>query len=67
MDSARLQSNLNYVVEHTDNFGVEKLSNIWFEIFDLIESCRLLPSDELIFEVSHSSLISLSQMSFLRL
>ncbi|CAF4457951.1 unnamed protein product [Rotaria socialis] len=50
VDIERLESNLNYLVEHTNNYAVEKLSQVWFELFDIIESCRSLPSDELIFE-----------------
>ena len=47
----RLSTNLNRLVEKTKDFGVEKLSSLWFELFDLIESSRSLPSEELIFEV----------------
>ncbi|UJR16075.1 hypothetical protein I4U23_002988 [Adineta vaga] len=59
LDSARLASNLKYLVEHTNDIGIEKLSNIWFELFDLIESCRVLSSDELIFEKLETSLHSM--------
>ena len=51
IDRERLASNLTYLVERTNDFGIEKLSTIWFELFDVIESCRLFSSDEKIFEV----------------
>ncbi|CAF3345702.1 unnamed protein product [Rotaria sp. Silwood1] len=59
IDTERLVSNLTYLVEHTNNFGVEKLSTIWFELFDIIESCRSLSSDELIFETFEKNLRSI--------
>ncbi len=54
IDVERLASNLNYLVEHTNDFPIEKLSIIWFELFDLIESCRSLTSEESIFQVIQS-------------
>ncbi|CAF0758690.1 unnamed protein product [Rotaria sordida] len=59
IDRERLMTNLTYLVEHTNNFGVEKLSTIWFELFDVIESCRSLSSDELIFETFEKNLRSI--------
>ncbi|CAF2807271.1 unnamed protein product [Rotaria sp. Silwood2] len=59
IDTERLVANLTYLVEHTNNFGVEKLSIIWFELFDIIESCRSLTSDELIFETLEKNLRSI--------
>ena len=61
IDAERLASNLARLVEQTDGFGVEKLSTIWFELFDLIESCRSLASDELIFEVRSDAVLVSSQ------
>ena len=51
IDSERLASYLKSLVERTENYPLEKLNSIWFDLFDLIESCRLLPTEELIFEV----------------
>ncbi|CAF1252696.1 unnamed protein product [Adineta steineri] len=55
----RLTSNLMYLVEHTNNYGVEKLSTLWFELFDIIESCRSLLSEESIFEKFETNLRSI--------
>jgi len=52
IDVERLEKILQNVVEKTDSYPIEKLSIIWFELYDLIESCRVLDSDELIFEVT---------------
>jgi hypothetical protein len=62
INGERLTSNLNCLIELTANFGVEQLSTLWFELFDLIESCRLLPTDEYIFEVR----VSVDYNAFLR-
>lgn len=64
IDTERLASNLNYLVEHTTNYGIEKLSQIWFELFDIIESCRSLSTEELIFEVNKLKLIGSFIMNF---
>lgn len=53
IDPDRLVSTLNRLVEITKDFGVEKLSLLWFELFDLIESSRSLPTEDMIFEVKH--------------
>lgn len=51
IDPERLAANLNLLVERTENFHVEKLSVVWFELFDFIETCRSLSAEEIIFEV----------------
>ncbi|CAF0916368.1 unnamed protein product, partial [Didymodactylos carnosus] len=35
-----LSLNLNYLVSHTNGFGIERLSSIWFDVYDYIESFR---------------------------
>ena len=54
IDNDRLETYLKSLVQRTDNFPIEKLNSIWFDLFDLIESCRSLTTEELIFEVFHS-------------
>jgi len=60
IDAERLTSTLSRLVEKTKGFGVEHLSSLWFELFDLIDSIRSFPTEDLIFEQLENFLQSIN-------